>query len=323
MTRLLLIIVIALTAAPAAAQPGRWTPHHHDGVHLRILRDYTLRAGEVASDPVVVLGGTAAIEGTVDRDIVVIGGTLRLGPTAVVRGDAVAIGSTTDIDPAARVFGDLDRVSIVGPDLEALWSDVARGGWWTIVAFTATLLRLGLIFIVSALLTLVTPGWILGFADRAAASGTSAVVGVLTQMLFVPGLIVLTITVAATVIGIPLLAGLPLLIGVCGLLWVGGFAGTAIRLGRHLRGIHATGRPLGDLLVGFAAISSLTLIAHLVTLGPAWMHGFAFALGGVGLFLEYLAWTIGLGAAIAATLGGRPASHAFGGGLPAPAPTSV
>jgi hypothetical protein len=319
MARLLLLIVIAFPAAPAAAQSGRWPPHRDEGLHLRILRDYTLRAGETSPDPVVVLGGTATIDGTAGSDVVVIGGTLRLGPTAIVRGDAVAIASAARIDPAAQVFGDLDHVSIVGPNLDALWSEVSRGGWWAVAAFAATLLRLGLIFIVSALLTLVTPGWILGFGDRGAATWTSAFIGVLTQLLFVPGLIVLTVTLAASVIGIPLLAGLPLLVGACGLLWAAGFAGTAVRLGRHLRGSRDATHVFGDLLAGFAAISALTVAAHLVTLGPAWLHGFGFALGTAGLFVEYVAWTIGLGAAVAATLGGRHASPPFRGRMPMPA----
>jgi hypothetical protein len=59
-----------------------------------------------------------------------------------------------------------------------------------------------------------------------------------------------------------------------------------------------------------------------MTLGPAWVHGFAVALGTVGLFVEYLAWTIGLGAAVAATFGGRRPSPTFRGRMPVPA-TSV
>ncbi len=323
MIRLLLAIVVALSATPAAAQPGRWSPQHEDGVHLRILRDYTLRAGESTSDPIVVVGGSATIDGNAGSDVVVIGGTLRLGPNAIVRGDAVAIGGSARIDPGAQVFGDLDHVSIVGPNLAALWSQMAHGGWWAVVAFAATLLRLGLLFIVSALLTLVTPGWILGLGERAAAAGASALIGFLTQLLFVPGLMVLTITLAMSVIGIPLLAGLPLLVGVFGLLWAAGFAAAARRLGQRLRGSHATAHPLGDLTAGFIAISSLTLIAHLVALGPPWMHGLAFAIGGLGMVVEYLAWTVGLGAAIASTFGGRQATPSFRGPMTMPTPTSI
>jgi hypothetical protein len=49
------------------------------------------------------------------------------------------------------------------------------------------------------------------------------------------------------------------------------------------------------------------------------MHGFGFALGGLGLFVEYLTWTVGLGAAVAGTFGGRQASPAFRGRMPVPA----
>ena len=63
-------------------------------------------------------------------------------------------------------------------------------------------------------------------------------------------------------------------------------------------------------------MTSVTFIAHILALGPAWLSPMAVALGAVGLVIEYVVWTIGLGAAIA-SLFGRQSS------MPPPVPVSV
>lgn len=52
----------------------------------------------------VTLGGMD-VEGTVQGNAVALGGTVKLGPKAVVHGDAVSIGGHLDIDPGAKVYG--------------------------------------------------------------------------------------------------------------------------------------------------------------------------------------------------------------------------
>ena len=68
--------------------------------------------------------------------------------------------------------------------------------------------------------------------------------------------------------------------------------------------------PMLDLLIGFALISAVTLIAHdlrrqdrgrSAALDAAWTGW---------LVIEWMAWTVGLGAALAAVLGSRQACHA-------------
>jgi hypothetical protein len=113
--RLILALALVLSAAPAFAQAEaddwtvqerheaarqrreeweRWRRDGHDGVHLRMLRNYYLAADATASEPIVVVGGDATIDGHADDDVVVIGGTLRLGPKAVVGGDVVTLAAT-------------------------------------------------------------------------------------------------------------------------------------------------------------------------------------------------------------------------------------
>jgi hypothetical protein len=70
----------------------RWRRDGHDGVRFRMMRNYYLAADATATEPIVVVGGDATIDGHADDDVVVIGGTLRLGPKAVVGGDVVTVG---------------------------------------------------------------------------------------------------------------------------------------------------------------------------------------------------------------------------------------
>jgi hypothetical protein len=307
MTRLLLAMTLLLCATPAFAQVDDWehAVRRDDGVHLRILKDYELPAAATSREPVVVIGGSATIDGRVDDDVVVIGGTLRIGPTAIVRGDVAAIGGEAIIDPAARISGEISRTSMTGPafDLGVGW---LTRGWWAAFALGATLLRLALVLIVAMLLVVVAPDWINDIARRAwSAPLTSAGIGVAAQVLFVPGIVAVTVALVVSIIGIALLAAFPFLLGAAALLWVAGFAAVATNIGARLRGrAGAPMSPMLDLLIGFAAISAVTLVAHTVALGGGggplqWM------LRGIGWLIEWTAWTVALGAALAALLGSR------------------
>jgi hypothetical protein len=300
-----LMLALVLCALPVYAQAEDWRYRARDrGVHLRILRDYRLATGATANEPIIVIGGSAAIEGRVDADVVVVGGTVRVGRQAVVRGDVVAIGGTAIIDPGAQIGGDVDEVSIVGPDFDAVLRQLGTG-WWPVAALGATAVRLALVLMVALVLTAVAPGWVGGIADRAASAGTSILLGIAGQLLFVPALVVIAIALIVSIIGIPLLAGLPLLVGVAAIGWAAGFAAVAVRLGRRLRGQAAPPAPIVDLFTGFVAVSAVTIVAHAIALGPEWLQPFALITGLAGVTVEYIAWTIGLGAAIASTFGRR------------------
>ncbi len=96
----------------------RWRREGRDGVHFRILRNYYLAADATAKEPIVVMGGDATIDGQTDDDVVVIGGTLRLGPKAVVGGDVVTVGGEAVIDPAATVRGNVDAAVVHLPNID-------------------------------------------------------------------------------------------------------------------------------------------------------------------------------------------------------------
>ena len=73
---------------------------------VRIAQNYTLPAGETARS-VQTIFGDATIEGHVDHDVVVIMGSARLGPTAVVDGSLAVFGGSATIDQGAEVGRDL------------------------------------------------------------------------------------------------------------------------------------------------------------------------------------------------------------------------
>jgi len=307
MCRLILAAAILLTAAPAFAQPDDWYPNRHDGVHLRILNDYELPAGVTSREPIVVIAGSATINGRAEGDVVVVGGTLRAGPTAVIRGDVVAIGGEAIIDPAAQISGEVNQTAIIGPDWDLGGIDWGTSGWWATFAFGASLLRLGIVLCVALLLTVVAPDWINSIARRASSAPLgSAAIGVAGQVLFVPGVIAVIVALVVSIVGILLLAAFPFILGAAGLLWVAGYAAVAANIGSRLRGREAgvSGAPILDLLIGFTLISGLTLVAHAVAMGSGsgplvWM------LRGSGWAIEWMAWTVGLGAALAAVFGSR------------------
>ena len=103
-----------------------------------------------------------------------------------------------------------------------------------------------------------------------------------------------------------------------GLVWIAGFTGVAVRVGAALRGrSHSDADPsVGDLLLGFMAIAAMTVGGHLLALGFGWFSAIAWPVRATGLTIEYVAWTIGLGAAISTMFAASRAT-------PPPMPTSV
>jgi hypothetical protein len=281
----------------------RWRREGRAGVHFRMLRDYYLPPEATASEPIVVIGADATIDGRADDDVVVIGGTLRLGPKAIVGGDVTTVGGDAVIDPAATIRGKVDTAVVV-------WPEVAWGvggpmeswrGWWPFAALSATVLRLSLVLIVSLLLTVVAPGWIRSMGIRASFVFSSGVLGAAAEVLFIPALIALVIGLVVSIVGIPLLGAIPLALAVGALAWTGGFAAVAACLGARLRGssIATSSTLVVDLLIGFLAIAGLTIVAHVISLGPGWVTPLGWTTRVAGITVEYVGWTIGLGAALA------------------------
>ena len=280
----------------------RWRREGYDGVHFRMLRNYYLAADATAHEPIVVVGGDATIDGRTDSDVVVIGGTLRLGPNAVVGGDVVTIGGEAVINPSASVRGDIDAAVVDLPRIDwgvgwPVWNVTGNwGAWWPFVVL-GTVLRLSLVLMVSLLLTIVAPGWVRSMGVRASSVVSSGLVGAAAEILFVPALIAVVIGLAVSIVGIPLLGAIPFALAIGALAWTGGFAAVAASLGARLRGssITTSSSLVTDLLIGFVAICGLTIVAQVMI---GWTTPFGWTTRAAGMAVEYVAWTIGLGAAL-------------------------
>ena len=320
MRRAILALALILAAVPAFAddwtpqpRPGwssrrrpEWGSHRHDGAHVTFGHDYTVAADTTTSGPVVVIGGNATIDGRVDEDVVVVGGEVRVGPTASVAGDVVAVGGRTIIDPKASVSGEVTDLAIALPPIQwpwVAWSD----RWWQVLAISFTVFRLVLTTLLAVLLALMFPHSIGRVSDRIAArSGKAFLVGLGAQVLFVPALMGIGIALAVSVVGIPMIAVLPVAVILTGGVAITGFTGVAARVGASFRGVSLTGEPtVSDVFIGVVALLALSTVGQLLTLGPSWMAPFAFLIHTFGLCIEYIAWTIGAGAGISTLFGRR------------------
>ena len=118
----------AAPAEPAAPQvPDQLPPLDDFGRNgeevVRVGSDYTLAAGDEV-DEIVVVMGTATIDGRIDGDLVVVLGEARLGPMAVVEGDVVVVGGSLAVQSGAVARNDL---VVVGGGLDAPPDFMAQG----------------------------------------------------------------------------------------------------------------------------------------------------------------------------------------------------
>lgn len=298
---------------------------HESGVHLRVLRNFRLEEGQSVEEPIVVVGGSAFINGQAGSDVTVIGGSLEVGPKAIIRGSASSVGGGITVSPTARIDGSVDETSVMWPNFDIDFGGVPQG-WWAAASLGAMTVRLGLILFACLLITWFAPGWTGSIGSRAGgAAGSSLFVGLTTQVLFVPAMVVLCVALIISIIGIPLLLALPFVLAFAALAWTAGFAGVVTRIGGRLRGQSpgmSTSLTL-DLLTGFAAVTALTIFAHFVALGPWWTRAGGFALMASGWMIEWVVWTLGLGALLTSMLGTRAEEPPALPIIPQSAPSSL
>ena len=253
---------------------------------------------------VVAIGGAVTVDGEVTGDVVGVGGGLTLGPHAVVRGEVTAVGGPFKRDPQAQVFGQVNEIGIGGngqtiPPYNINMRDVLFGSLASRVGSLATTVVRVLMFILFALIvTAVAQRPVQQIAARISSEPVRAgLVGLLGEILFVPVLVVTILALVISIIGIPLLLLVPFGIILVGIMMLVGFTGAAHLVGTWTleRFGRAERNPYLVAAVGIVVIAGLTLIGRL----------FALAIGGLGApfyiagyLMEYVAWTIGFGAAI-------------------------
>jgi hypothetical protein len=292
-----------LVPAPAPETPTR--PVARNGDIVRIGGgDVTVSENERVEGDVVAIGGRVNVDGEVTGDVVAVMGGLTLGPHAVVRGEVTAVGGPFNRDPQSQVYGKVNEVGIGAngqtiPPYNINMRNLLFGTLASRVERVVTTIVRVLMFILFALIVMaVGQRPVQQIAARIGAEPVrSGLVGLLAEILFVPVLVVTILALVISIIGIPLLVLVPFGIILLGIVMLVGFTGAAYMVGTWtLDKFGRTERnPYLTAAIGIVVIAGLTLIGRL----------FALAVGGVGApfyivgyVLEYLAWTVGFGAAI-------------------------
>jgi hypothetical protein len=281
------------------------------GSRVRVGGSISVEEHEQVADAVAVFG-SADVKGLVSGNLFTLGGDIRLGPKAVVRGDVIAVGGRVLAEPGALITGATTELGTFGTSLQwwgfdddhALsvavhpdWPRISRALFYTgLFAFLFW-------FVLAAGVLTIAPGGVARMRAEIADSPIAAfLVGAMVQVIFLPALLVLAALLTMSVVGIPLLALLPLLVCLAVIGGVMGFAGLATALGERLVGRHV---PLLALLLGFVLLGGLSLIGRYVWMASPGLFGLGLGLTVIGLAVEYVTWTLGLGGATLAWLAGR------------------
>jgi hypothetical protein len=323
------------TGAPLADQTdpdsgSRRSDRRSEGGRFRIGGDITVQPEDIVSGDVVTVGGSAYVFGEVRGDVVAIGGAVELGPTSRVSGDVTVIGGSLQRASTARVGGevvDLGDVSI-GEWRERLLGSRWRRGPGTFgsaLALFSTLMRVAILCLFAALVVLLGRDHLPRISARAVAEPLKAgAIGLLTQLLLLPLLIVTTVLLIVTIVGIPLLTLIPLALLALAAVALVGFTAVAHRVGDRLRLRFGwtPGGPYATTLVGILILVSPLLLARLLGLAGGLAAPAAFSLVIIGTVLEYAAWTIGFGAVALARFGASDGAVPVSSGSPGPGSTS-
>lgn len=303
-------VVTPPSPPPPPAEPERRRSrreHRRGDDRIRFGGSIDVEEGEVVTGDVVAIGGSIEINGHVTGDVVAVGGSLDLGPKAIVEGDAVAVGGNLDRAPGARVDGEVQEVSIARGLGGLKWGgaspkEVGREVWRpfsSVFSLLSTLVRLGALCLLAALVLLFGRDYVARVGERAVAEPLKAgAIGLLAQALFVPVLVVTIVFLAVTIIGIPLLLLVPFAVLVLMVFALAGFTAVASHVGEWCATrLGWTGYGPYAMTIGGIVLMALPLIlAKLVGLGggPLWLM--SYGLSALGFLAEYVAWTIGMGA---------------------------
>jgi len=272
---------------------------------VRIGGNVTVDSDEIVRGDVVVIGGSANINGEVDGEVVVVGGSARFGPQADIRRDVTIVGGGLSRDERATIRGGIKEVGFgdIAWRGRGEWGRSADWDWmngfYPVARLSGTLVRVTLLILLTTLVLFVAKTPVQQIADRVAADPVKSwFVGFLAEMLFIPVLIMTAVVLAISIIGIPLLVLLPVAIVALLVVMLVGFTAVAYHIGRLLQDkvdVLRT-RPYAATFTGILLIVSPVLLARLV--GLTGDLGFVvWPIAAVGFLLEYSVWTAGLGAA--------------------------
>lgn len=292
------------SSAPPAPEIPRAPRNRRREDVVRIGGSVSVDSDEHVRGDVVVIGGSANINGEVDGEVVVVGGSARFGPQADVRGDITVVGGGLSRDEGAVIRGAIHEVGFgdIAWRGRGEWGRNADWDWmngiYPVARLTGTLVRITLLILLTALVLFVAKVPVEQIADRVAVDPVKSwFVGFLAEMLFIPVLIMTAVVLAISIIGIPLLVLLPVAIVALLVVMLVGFTAVAYHIGRLLQDKvdMLRTRPYAATFTGILLIVSPVLLARIV--GLAGLGFIVWPIAAVGFLLEYSVWTAGLGAA--------------------------
>jgi len=307
---LLMSAAIGLLVQPhASAQTQDVETYRLTGTRIALGQDVRIERNEEVTEAAVVIGGNLTVDGRVRDGIVVVGGDLHLSATADVRGDIVLVGGTITRDPGATLRGGINYVSF-GQWWRQNW------GWWPTIRFgemgrwislAGTLARVSVLGVLMVMMLIVARAPVARVGRAALAEPLRAfIIGLAAEIFFIPLLVAASIGLALTIIGIPFVAVLvPIAIVLAVFAFVLGFTSLACRLGEWVedRLGWQPGNAFIATAIGFFILLGPTLLARFVDVASFGFTPLTFVFVSIGLSIEFIAWTMGFGAAIITGLG--------------------
>jgi hypothetical protein len=278
-----------------------------EGDQVRVGGSVTVPAGRHVEGDVVAVGGSARVDGHVDGSVVAVGGSVRLGPNAVVEGEVTSVGGTIHRAPGAVVHGAVNEVAF-GPNLDFH----PRFGFSPMIGeiggLIGTVLWIAFLAFIVSLAFLLARGPVERMEYRMATSAwKAAAVGLVSWLLFIPVLVMTTVILAISIIGIPLLLVIPFAMLALAIGILLGFVAVAKYIGheaeRRFGWDHTN--PYLSILVGVGFLTVLTLFGGALGLigGPFGIFGGIVT--AIGLVIQFAAWTVGFGLFLLTRFGTR------------------
>lgn len=276
-----------------AKQRSAGNAHVPDAEHFT-FGDRTIAAGTSVNGPIAVARGTLDVFGTVNGDVAVIGGDILVHRGARVTGDAWAAGGRVIIDGGAI---DGEKRSVTSVPTTPKKAAPPLGTWDSIkltIGWFALLMIIGLGVMVFAEVNL--DGVVIAL-ERG--FGRAFWIGLAGQLLALPGLLVLVVALAITVIGALLIpfAIVAYVVAAAGLVTLG-FLAVARLTGGAFASDRGTTSPRGvhlrALFIGLVAYCVVWLVAAIF----AWSPLMSAILRPIAVAVTWVAATVGLGAAL-------------------------
>jgi hypothetical protein len=294
----------ASSGTPAPSDPPR--VYRTTGSRIALGRSIQIARDEEVNDAVVVIGGSLRVDGRVRDGIVVVGGNVDLGPEADVRGDVVLVGGRLSRADGAQLRGSVSDVSF------GEWGTWSVGGFYlpTVdfgdfgrwLGLLGAVFRVSLLAILMALMLIVARAPVARVGRAAAAEpGRAFLLGLAAEILFLPALIIASIGLIVTIIGIPLVVVLvPVAFLAVFAALILGFTGIACRLGEWVEdrlGWRGNSAFLAT-AIGLLLVIGPTFVSRMIGIAPGPIQLGAWALLVTGVLIEFIVWTVGLGATL-------------------------